>query len=427
MSLRLAVIGAGRLGGFQPKRSSACPTSNWWPWSIRWPPTATAWPPIAHRLVAALRLAGPHRCRGDRLAHHAAPSAGPGLLEAGTHLLVEKPLCTTRGRGRRTGRPARPRQVVLQVGHVERFNPALAAAAPHTRNPKYIEAVRTSGFTFRSTDIGVVLDLMIHDIDLVLSLVRSPLRKVEALGVSRPGRPRRRGQRPAGVRVRLRGARSRPRGLPTRRSAGCRSGRRGRLPASISPPAPPRWCVPAKRCSAAVPRRRSRPSRSSITSALGRGALAARATDVRGGRRLGLGAAGLRRQHSPPRQPRVTGEAGRDALAVAEQILASIATTPGIGPRGRPQNLLRSPIRELSPRRISTWPRSGERKADAKRGEKYYSRLRSEDLVLTPNPDLRTSTAQPTSPANCRPGNTARPGRDRPGARVRPWRLVHRY
>ena len=73
---------------------------------------------------------------------------------------------------------------MLQVGHVERFNPALAAANPHARNPKYIEAVRASGFTFRSMDVGVVLDLMIHDIDLVLSLVRSPLRSVDALGVA---------------------------------------------------------------------------------------------------------------------------------------------------------------------------------------------------------------------------------------------------
>ncbi len=63
---------------------------------------------------------------------------------------------------------------MLQVGHIERFNPAFGAAQPHLQRPKYIEAVRASGFTFRSTDIGVVLDLMIHDIDLVLSLVRAP-------------------------------------------------------------------------------------------------------------------------------------------------------------------------------------------------------------------------------------------------------------
>ena len=74
--------------------------------------------------------------------------------------------------------------VVLQVGHIERFNPAFQAARPLIVEPKYIRAERTSGYTFRSTDIGVVHDLMIHDIDLVLSLVRSPLRSVEAFGVT---------------------------------------------------------------------------------------------------------------------------------------------------------------------------------------------------------------------------------------------------
>ena len=77
---------------------------------------------------------------------------------------------------------------MLQVGHVERFNPAFAAALPHLAAPQYVTAVRRSGFSFRSTDIGVVLDLMIHDIDLVLSLVRSPLRQVEALGLALFGR-----------------------------------------------------------------------------------------------------------------------------------------------------------------------------------------------------------------------------------------------
>jgi predicted dehydrogenase len=70
------------------------------------------------------------------------------------------------------------------VGHVERFNPAMAAASAHVRDPKYVETVRASGFSFRSTDVGVVLDLMIHDLDLVLGMVRSPVRSVEALGLS---------------------------------------------------------------------------------------------------------------------------------------------------------------------------------------------------------------------------------------------------
>lgn len=106
------------------------------------------------------------------------------LLSAGIHLLIEKPLAASTSHATELVDVARRHGVVLQVGHVERFNPAFAAAQPYLREPKYIEAVRQSGFSFRSTDIGVVLDLMIHDIDLVLSLVRSPLRRVDALGIA---------------------------------------------------------------------------------------------------------------------------------------------------------------------------------------------------------------------------------------------------
>lgn len=110
------------------------------------------------------------------------------LLGAGIHLLVEKPLAANAVEAAEMVDAARSRGVVLQVGHVERFNPAFVAAAPYVREPKYIEAVRRSGFSFRSTDIGVVLDLMVHDIDLILSLVRSPVRQVDALGVALFGR-----------------------------------------------------------------------------------------------------------------------------------------------------------------------------------------------------------------------------------------------
>lgn len=110
------------------------------------------------------------------------------LLDGGTHLLVEKPLASTSAQATEMVELAERRGVVMQVGHVERFNPAFAAARPHLGAPKYITAVRRSGFPFRSTDIGVVLDLMIHDIDLVLSMVRAPLRQVEALGLALFGR-----------------------------------------------------------------------------------------------------------------------------------------------------------------------------------------------------------------------------------------------
>jgi predicted dehydrogenase len=117
--------------------------------------------------------------------HHQVASE---LLADGVHLLVEKPLASTYDEACSLVDLAKRHGAVLQVGHVERFNPAFASVLPHVGTPKYISAVRRSGFSFRSTDIGVVLDLMIHDIDLVLSLVRSPLRQVEALGLALFGR-----------------------------------------------------------------------------------------------------------------------------------------------------------------------------------------------------------------------------------------------
>jgi predicted dehydrogenase len=106
------------------------------------------------------------------------------LIRAGKHVLVEKPITTTVTEAEELIAAAEAAGVVLAVGHVERFNPAYANARPHIRSPKYIEACRTSGFTFRSTDVGVVLDIMIHDIDAVLALVDSPLVDVQALGVT---------------------------------------------------------------------------------------------------------------------------------------------------------------------------------------------------------------------------------------------------
>lgn len=106
------------------------------------------------------------------------------LIQAGKHVLVEKPITTSVTQADELIAAAAEQQVVLSVGHVERFNPALAAVLPQVRNPKYIEARRTSGFTFRSTDVGVVLDIMIHDIDAVLALADSPLVDVQAMGIT---------------------------------------------------------------------------------------------------------------------------------------------------------------------------------------------------------------------------------------------------
>ncbi len=113
--------------------------------------------------------------------HHRVAS---DLIRGGVHVLVEKPITPTVQEADELVQLARRRQIVLQVGHVERFNPALVSVQDRLQEPKFIEARRQSGYTFRSTDVGVVMDLMIHDIDVVLSLVKSSLLAVDALGVS---------------------------------------------------------------------------------------------------------------------------------------------------------------------------------------------------------------------------------------------------
>lgn len=94
-----------------------------------------------------------------------------GLLESGIHVLVEKPISRTLEEADRMIAAARKGGAILQVGHAERFNPALVALRPHVRNPVYFEIHRIGQFSARSLDIDVVLDLMIHDLDIVQWLV----------------------------------------------------------------------------------------------------------------------------------------------------------------------------------------------------------------------------------------------------------------
>lgn len=106
------------------------------------------------------------------------------LLTHGVHVFVEKPMTHTSAQARHLVSLADSSNCLLQIGHVERFNPAFEHVRQTIHDPKYIEGSRTSTYTFRSTDVGVVHDLMIHDIDLVLSLNRSPVTEVRALGIS---------------------------------------------------------------------------------------------------------------------------------------------------------------------------------------------------------------------------------------------------
>jgi predicted dehydrogenase len=108
---------------------------------------------------------------------------GKFLLGQGKHLLIEKPIAENTAHAKELAELARERGLVLQVGHVERFNPVLGALEELLTRPRFIESHRLSPYPNRSTEIGVVLDLMIHDIEIILHLVRSPVKSVDAVGV----------------------------------------------------------------------------------------------------------------------------------------------------------------------------------------------------------------------------------------------------
>jgi len=187
--LRLGIIGAGRLGSFHADKAAkhaavqligvadSC--------EYRRKELATkhgiadyASPAELLRQVDAVVIAAP------TLFHH---SLGKEALLAGVHVLMEKPLAVSEREAKELVELAESQKRVLQVGHVEQFNPAWELATPVLQAIQegaraIITAERTSGYTFRSTDIGVVHDLMVHDLDLILSVVSSPIRSIEATG-----------------------------------------------------------------------------------------------------------------------------------------------------------------------------------------------------------------------------------------------------
>ena len=108
---------------------------------------------------------------------------GSALLEAGKHVLIEKPIAGNSEDAKALVDLADSKGLVLQVGHIERFNPVLGQLEEHLSSPRFIESHRLSPFPNRSIDIGVVLDLMIHDIEIILHLVRSEIESIDAVGV----------------------------------------------------------------------------------------------------------------------------------------------------------------------------------------------------------------------------------------------------
>lgn len=113
--------------------------------------------------------------------HH---KIGSYLLREGKHLLIEKPLANTTQHAQELAAIAHEHDSILQVGHVERFNPALEALEEQLKNPRFLEVTRLSPYPNRSTDVGVVLDLMIHDLEIVLHLVRSPVISIDPVGIA---------------------------------------------------------------------------------------------------------------------------------------------------------------------------------------------------------------------------------------------------
>lgn len=105
------------------------------------------------------------------------------LLASNKHLLIEKPITENTKQASELSDIATAQKVILQVGHVERFNPVLSALEERLSHPRFIEAHRLSPYPDRSTDIGVVLDLMIHDLEIILHLVRAPVQNIDAVGV----------------------------------------------------------------------------------------------------------------------------------------------------------------------------------------------------------------------------------------------------
>ena len=181
----IVVIGAGHLGRFHIAKLVADPAARLLgavevdparaqvirdEFGIRCEASLEAFLPDAHAAVIAAPTVHHHALALHALAH-------------GLDILIEKPIASTEEQAREIITLAAEKGCLVQVGHTERFNPAVAAALAIADAPRYITTERLGPFSGRSTDIDVVLDLLIHDLDIVSSLVSSPLRSVSAVGV----------------------------------------------------------------------------------------------------------------------------------------------------------------------------------------------------------------------------------------------------
>jgi predicted dehydrogenase len=184
--IRVAVIGAGKMGTYHAKLLGktpdvdlvgVCDTNVWKAQLAAWQSNSVAvrdYKDVLGR-VDAVVVAVPTPM------HH---EVGKAALSAGAHVLIEKPLASTVDEAKELLALSQEKQLVLQVGHIERFNPAVLEAVQHIRDPRYITIERLGPYDPRMSHIGVVMDLMIHDLDILLTLVGSEVESLEALGAN---------------------------------------------------------------------------------------------------------------------------------------------------------------------------------------------------------------------------------------------------
>lgn len=184
--IRFGVIGAGKIGTFHTRTLAGmkgvelvgvCDPDVMRAQKLAWEHNCTPYtrPEELVSQVDAVIVAAPTQL------HH---QIGMFFLEHGVHTLVEKPIAVTMEEARDLIQAAKRRGLVLQVGHVERFNPAVVQARSYIHNPRFITINRQGPYDARMSNISVVLDLMIHDLDLIYTLVPSEVSHVEAMGLS---------------------------------------------------------------------------------------------------------------------------------------------------------------------------------------------------------------------------------------------------
>lgn len=185
-TIRVAVVGVGHLGRYHAQKYAALPDCELIGVVDPDPQRAQevgeelqvpafSDPNAVMDLVDAVSIASPTQTHFD---------VGSTFLQAGKHVLIEKPIAATTEQGQALCDLARRQGKVLQVGYLERFNPAFLACHPRFDQPRFIETLRISPFVGRGVDVDVVLDLMSHDLDLVTSIVDSPIRTLHAVGIS---------------------------------------------------------------------------------------------------------------------------------------------------------------------------------------------------------------------------------------------------